>query len=704
MTAELENPAPGERRWLWFLSGSLLPLGAYLLTLAPSLASLADSGEMTTAAVTLGIPHPPGYPLFALLGHLFSWLPWGEPAWRINLMAAVCVALASGLLTLTGGLLSGSWRAGLGAALLWAFAVTPWRLATGAEVFSLHLALLSATLWAAVEARRAQEAQRSRWMALLALCLGADLANHLTIVLVLPGLVAWLWPRAERRPLGPSLLAWAALLPGLLCYLYLPWRAASHPPLAWGDPQTLERFVAVVTRQGYGSLRLSTYNGGSASFHLVAYARSLAVEQFPWALVLLGGVGLVAGWRTRRRETGLALLVTLCFGPLFVWLSPQPPDPIFVDVMERFYASSYLGFALLVAVGMAALERRFVLLGWVWVVLPVLSLGLHLVPCNRAGNYLAYDTARAMLEAVPPQGALIANSDLTAGSALYVQCVEHRRPDVQLIFPGLLHSPWYLETLPEPQAQAARSHPEAPLDALLATLGDRACIDVLPPGLKGSWTPLGLLLRSTPSSVSQADQGRWVRQGLEQLQVRPPRGRTSGTFWDRALLGLWSTAYRRAGEVTLAREPEQAQTILEQALTLLPDDALTLTLLARCRMRLGKATAAEDSLIQSLQLDAAQAPAWALMGQLRVDQRRLPEAEEAIRRSLKLDPAQPRLWVALAQLRSVAGHPDEAIQVLEEGLALAPGAKEVRAALLGLYAQSGRLQDVRRLQEATPSP
>src|SRR5438105_10311575 len=97
---------------------------------------VGDTPELITAAVTLGIPHPPGYPLFAMLGHLFSLLPVGEPAWRVNWMSAVFGALASALLAIAFGRLSGSPRAGLAAALLWAFAVTPWRLVNATEVFA----------------------------------------------------------------------------------------------------------------------------------------------------------------------------------------------------------------------------------------------------------------------------------------------------------------------------------------------------------------------------------------------------------------------------------------------------------------------------------------------------------------------------------------------------------------------------------------
>src|SRR5207253_9931120 len=103
-------------------------------------------------------------------------------------------------------------------------------------------------------------------------------------------------------------IAAAALVLGLLPYLYLPLRAAQHPPLNWGDPETLQGFLTVVTRRGYGTFSLSALGGGSASFHLAAYARSLFLKHFPVPLALLGVVGIVACWRKRPAEVALAVL------------------------------------------------------------------------------------------------------------------------------------------------------------------------------------------------------------------------------------------------------------------------------------------------------------------------------------------------------------------------------------------------------------
>src|ERR1043166_4632231 len=71
----------------------------YILTLAPTV-TLVDSGELILAAKTLGVAHPPGFPLYVLLAHLFTWLPIGSVAFRVNFASAFFAALAAAMLTL----------------------------------------------------------------------------------------------------------------------------------------------------------------------------------------------------------------------------------------------------------------------------------------------------------------------------------------------------------------------------------------------------------------------------------------------------------------------------------------------------------------------------------------------------------------------------------------------------------------------------
>ena len=77
-----------------------LVLAVFVATLAPTV-TFWDAGEFIAAARTLGIPHPPGTPLFVLIAHVWALLvPVGEYAYRTNLLSACCSSAAAALLFL----------------------------------------------------------------------------------------------------------------------------------------------------------------------------------------------------------------------------------------------------------------------------------------------------------------------------------------------------------------------------------------------------------------------------------------------------------------------------------------------------------------------------------------------------------------------------------------------------------------------------
>ncbi|MDX2221409.1 MAG: DUF2723 domain-containing protein, partial [Rhodospirillaceae bacterium] len=140
---------------------AVVVLAGYLATLAPTV-TFWDAGEFITAAKMLGIPHPPGTPLWVLLAHVWGLVvPFGDYAWRLNLMSAVCGAIAAGAWFLVVHASAARaadaprWvapMAGWGAALVGAFSFTAWQNAVEAEVYSvalltIALVALAATAW-----------------------------------------------------------------------------------------------------------------------------------------------------------------------------------------------------------------------------------------------------------------------------------------------------------------------------------------------------------------------------------------------------------------------------------------------------------------------------------------------------------------------------------------------------------------------------
>src|SRR5262245_917735 len=143
------------------VSLALMAFGLYLFTLAPTVLE-ADAGEFQFVPWLPGIAHPTGYPLYLMLGWLWSHLlPMGEVAWRMNLLSALFAAITVGLvyglaqflLEIVQPELSPLvHRLGAGlAATTFALTATFWSQALIAEVYTLHLLFITAILWLALK-------------------------------------------------------------------------------------------------------------------------------------------------------------------------------------------------------------------------------------------------------------------------------------------------------------------------------------------------------------------------------------------------------------------------------------------------------------------------------------------------------------------------------------------------------------------------
>jgi hypothetical protein len=210
-------------------------LGGYVLTLAPTV-TFWDAGELIAAAHTLGIPHPPGTPLFVLVAHVWALLlPLGEYAVRTNLLSAVASAAAAALWflvahqttrRLAAGLPEPSGRlVGIGgaaaAALAGAFTFTNWQNSNETEVYSLATLTLAAVVWLGMAWR---ESRSPRLLLLAVYLLSLSVGNHLLALLAGPALIVLLGSvlrsgaardDADRRAWAQVVVvagAWALLL------------------------------------------------------------------------------------------------------------------------------------------------------------------------------------------------------------------------------------------------------------------------------------------------------------------------------------------------------------------------------------------------------------------------------------------------------------------------------------------------------------
>ncbi len=285
-----------------------------MITLAPTV-TLWDAGEFITAAKVLGIPHPPGTPLFVLVGHVWGGVvAVGGYAWRLNLMSACFSAAGAGCLFLVAHRLlideTGWLRIGgaASAAILSAFTFTGWQNSNETEVYTIATFSIAAICWLCLRWRDVRETPEAPHLLLLIVYIAAlSIGNHLLALLVGPaaslfivytlraspaaepaerqmewaewGALTALWivlvavglGSATLLYLGGALLAGAVVwclaagsraFPvmaiaiaaiGISTYAFLYIRSGQQPLLDEADPETWKNLLAVIRRAQFGS-------------------------------------------------------------------------------------------------------------------------------------------------------------------------------------------------------------------------------------------------------------------------------------------------------------------------------------------------------------------------------------------------------------------------------------------------------------------
>lgn len=417
------------RLWRETAALSLALFILYALGACPTI-YVGDSGELVAATYTLGVPHPTGYPLYVLLGKLWTLIvPVGSIAYRMSLFSAACAALGCGLLYRCARLEGLDRVAALLTASLLAFAPSFWGEANVQRVYALNALFVVLATTAVLAWRRAADERALVW-AFFWCALGATNHTFMGIYAVVLGVYALITaPRALLR-LGILMRIAAVTIVGLLPYAYLPIRSRMNPRLDWGNPETLQGFLDVVLRRDFW-MRAWIQYPSDVLYITVDYLRGLALE-LAIAGALLAVIGVVVGWR--RRPIGL-LLLAMAANLAALALHGSRSD---IFIWHRYYIPSYVIAALLAGIGCQ----------WVLPYLPRWLRGAPLLSpvfllvtgwptFDRSRYRIAEDFSLQVLQAVPPGGHLIATDDNVLFVLMYLHLVEQRRPDIDLILQGV---------------------------------------------------------------------------------------------------------------------------------------------------------------------------------------------------------------------------------------------------------------------------
>ncbi|HEX6691734.1 MAG TPA: DUF2723 domain-containing protein [Burkholderiales bacterium] len=426
--------APSRADWLQAAAVALLLFILYAAT-APRGVALEDDPLFILASYFLGFAHPPGYPLYVLLGKLATLLPVGPVAYRVHLLSGLLGGLACGFLWLCARALVedrlAAWVAALTLGLSGAF----WSQAVIAEVYTLNALFVFALAWLGL-------AHAPRALPLMAFVFGLSLSNHWPLMLLAaPAFAILLWPwRGEvlrRLPLLAALFV-AGLAPYAVM-VALSWR---DPAIAFYGPiESLRELWHLVSRADYAAADASP---SAALADRTRYFGFLA-GQLVLQLAFAGAALAAAGCALQRRAWGprIAGFVTAAFlltSVALLLLLAFDYDARQKHLFHVYPLPAYGFAALWLALGFDWLARRAALRRWQAATAAAVLIGIAL----GAGAYANRDAASdwparyagALLDTLPRDAVVFTVIEQEFGPLAYAHFVEGRRPDLELRQPG----------------------------------------------------------------------------------------------------------------------------------------------------------------------------------------------------------------------------------------------------------------------------
>lgn len=474
------------QKYYYALTG-LISFLFFLTTIAPSVIQI-DTGELAAVQATLGIAHPTGYPLFTILGYIFSLIPLPfSKIFQLNLLAALYCSAAISVFTFSSKLILDNLNkfsflktvkgkpkkkktiektdsilvnekndfsettkviAAIFGGLFLALSKTFWFQSTSVEVYSLHLLLITIIILTLLKAFLFSETDKtvSKLWLIFAVALALGFTNHMTTLLIIPG-VAYLYFTRNNfsansfKQISIMLLVFFPIL--ILVYSYLPIRASQNPMVNWGNPTEWERIIRHITGQQYQVWLFSSTEAAAKQFN---YFLANLPKEFLLTL-LLAVVGLIVSFIRVRKFFIFNLIVFL--STVLYSINYDIND------IDSYFLLAYIAIAFFAVFGVVqfilfAEKNKMKLIIPILVLIVVLSIQFYANydSVSQKNNYVYEDYTKALLNSVPKNSIVFSYQwDYFISASYYFQLVDNYRKDVIVIDKELLRRSWYYNQL-----------------------------------------------------------------------------------------------------------------------------------------------------------------------------------------------------------------------------------------------------------------
>lgn len=667
------------------LCAFLSSFGYYLYQCWPTIGP-GDSSELAAVPHVLGIAHPPGSPLYVIVGRVLSdLLPWGNPAYRVNLLSCLLTAAAVATIIYAIRRATGHIIPGVIAGIVLATARSVREQALVAELFALNvlfvtlgvLAMLNPSAW-----------RGPRGWALVAFLIGIALGGHQMSVFLIPSLLLGGLIIGGRAGLRGVIRGSLIFLPlGAAAYLYLAVRASGGSTINWGDPRNWGSWLYMLLRGDYAILGA----GREISVPLTtALLRDMAIwfpkAQFGqlawWAFPLLV-LGLISAWRRNRPAFWMTGLAALLSGPVFVLWLRMPPTGLNIAIIERFFSQVDVVYA--AWCGLGAFEARS-FLGRIgaWGARPFVALVMVLgganafwtgwSPSRTRENFMVRDFGHNVLRLLPKDGRILVKYELHF-ILQYLTKVEKARADIWY----WLHSlyAWNVERLrrqylpdfmPRLMAGGIPQDGEAVFAEFVRRQLHHASIytnDITTAdAITYPHNVLGLLVEVTGSGAPGNDEHRSTSDYSARSIMRFPDHRVRHV--EQGLLApfvqFYAEAYARLGVEHFRRgQIQMARSEFERAVAYRVDDWQKHYALGRTYVELQALPQAEQEFTHAIRLTTDSVDPKVAVGRLLAMQGRVREAQAMLTEALQRAPEHRDANITLGILWALQGRHREAV-------------------------------------------
>lgn len=472
----------------YYLLAGFIAFAFYLFTIAPSVIQI-DTGELTAVQCTLGIAHPTGYPLFTILGYIFSSVPLPfTKIFQMNLLAALYCAVAVSVFTFTAKMLldnlnvfqfakhskqntkkkkndsrksvqqnvsssfefSENYKAisAIFGGLFLAVSKTFWFQSTSVEVYSLHLLLISIIILTLIRAfiLPVEAKSISSYWIIFAIALAFGFTNHMTTLLIIPGAtyLYFLKNGFNSKSIKQIFIMLLIFFPILvLIYSYLPIRASQNPLMNWGNPVEWERIIRHISGQQYQVWLFSSTEAAAKQFN---YFVGNLHKEFSLTLIITIA-GLVVSFIHARKFFIFNIIVFLT-----TVLYSINYD---INDIDSYFLLAYIALAFFAIYGIVQLIL-FTMKNKMIIIVPISILVVFLCiqlysnydDVNQRHNYTYEDYTLSLLNTLPKNSIVFSYQwDYFISASYYFQLVEGFRKDIMIVDKELLRRSWYYNQL-----------------------------------------------------------------------------------------------------------------------------------------------------------------------------------------------------------------------------------------------------------------